>query len=266
MNARRLPYRLNRLRRQLVFGSLVTLSTAALAGCGDQGAIEGLARGRSGRVTAVLSGDSLEIDGGEQVRLAGVEAPKLGQPYGPEAADALGRLVDGRRIDLLHGGARQDPFGRTVAHVRLPDRAWVQGEMLGRGALRVRTFADNRALAGAMLAREARARAAALGLWRLGDYRVLLPEEVGGDRTGLQIVEGRVERVGRGAGGAIYLDFERDWRTGFSAEIVRGAAGDFRSAGIDPYDLQGRLVRVRGALNGRRMLIDHPEQLERLKG
>lgn len=267
LQARRPPYEPSLARRQLVFGTLVTFSTAGLVACGDQGTLEGLAPGKSGRVTGVIAGDSLEIDGGEVVRLAGVEAPRPDQPYGEEAAQALARLVDGQRVDLLHGGARRDPFGRTVAHVRLDrGRTWVQGAMLEAGALRVRTFADNRALAREMLGREAKARAARRGLWALDVYQIRLPNELEAQGRGLVILEGRVERVGRGGGGQLYLDFSRDWRDGVSAEIVRAALGDFRSAGLDPLDLQGRLVRVRGALRGRTLLIDHPEQVERLRG
>ena len=267
MYARPLPYALSRGRRQLLIGSVVTLSTGLLAGCGDQGLLEGLATGRSGRVTGVIAGDALEIDGGEVVRLAGVEAPRADQPHGSEAGEALARLIDGQRVDLLHGGARSDPFGQTLAHVRVTgSRRWVQGAMLDSGAVRVRTFPDNRALARPMLAREARARAGKRGLWALPDYQVLLADEVTGDERGLVLVEGEIERIGRGAGGQLYLDFSRDWRSGLSAEILRAAVGDFRSAGIDPIELQGRLVRVRGTVRGRRLPIDHPEQVEQLRG
>ena len=264
--ARPALYAPDRLRRQLVFGSVVTLSTAALVGCGDQATLEGLSVGRTGRVTGVISGDSFEIDGGETIKLAGVEAPRASDSYGAEATDVLAGLIEGARVVLLHGGARQDPFGRTVAHVRTTSGGrWVQGALLDRGATRVRTYPDNRALARSMLAREASARTGRRGLWALADYTVLLPEEVTGQERGLQLVEGRVERVGRSAS-SIYFDFSREWRNGLSAEIPRGALSDFRSAKVDPIDLEGRMVRIRGAIHGRRMILDHPEQIELLRG
>lgn len=262
MYSRQIHYAPNLWRRQLLIVSAFTFLTA----CGDQGALDGLAGGKAGRVTAVISGDTLEIDGGETVHLAGVEAPKGAEPYAGKAEAALHRLADGRRVELLYGGARTDPFGRTVAQVRTVEtRRWLQGALLAAGAVRVRTFADNRALAAAMLAMEAKARAARRGLWALEPYRVRLPNEVDPGERGLMLVEGRVERTGRLGDGGVYLDFDRDWHSSVSAQIPRAALRDFRSAGIEPLDLQGRLIRVRGAVHGLRLTLDHPEQVERLR-
>ena len=238
-----------------------------LAACGDGGALDGLAQGKQGRVTGIVSGDTIELDGGDEVRLAGVEAPHGSAPYADEARAALERLVDGRRVELLHGGAHSDPFGRTVAQVRdLQSRRWIEGALIDAGAVRVRTFADNRALAAVMLARETAARRARRGLWALPIYRVALPGEIARDDRGLILVEGRVRRVGRASEGGVYLDFSDDWRGALSAEIPSEALRDFRSAGVDPYDLQGRLIRVRGSVHDLRLVLDHPEQVERLRG
>lgn len=252
--------------RQVLIVTLVSLSTV-LAGCGDEGALESLAAGRQAQVQSAVSGDELELDGGEMVHLAGVEAPRSGQPYADEARMTLARLAAGQRVELLYGGAHTDPFGRAVAQVRtLGARRWLEGALIDAGAVRVRTFADNRALARTMLAREAGARAARRGLWALADYRVRLPEEVASGDHGLMLVEGRVVHAGRSPGGDVYLDFTQDWRGAVSAEIPRAALRDFRAAGYDPLGLEGRLIRVRGAVRGLRIAIDHPEQVERLRG
>ena len=238
-----------------------------MAACSDSGALEGLAAGDKVRVRTVASGDALEIDDGRSVHLAGVEAPKPGRPFAEAARTILERLARDQRVQLFYGGAHTDPFGRTVAQVRTVDRrVWLEGALLDAGAVRVRTFADNRALAGVMLKREARARTARQGLWALADYRVRLPEEVGPDERGLVVVEGRVARAGRTREGDVYLDFSQDWRSGVSAEIPRPALRDFRAAGYDPQGLEGRLIRVRGSVHGLRITVDHPEQVERLRG
>lgn len=255
---------MNRHRRQLLSLALGVFPWTVFA-CGDGGALDGLSAGKVGRVTSVRTGDEIEIDGGDVVRLAGVEAPGEGQPYADEAANGLSRLLDGRKVELMFGGARTDPFNHTLAQLRvLETRSWVQGALLDQGAVRVRTFADNRALARPMLAREGRARAAGRGLWALPDYRVLLPEEVDAARPGFAIIEGRVEKTGKLGGGDVYLDFGRDYRDSFSARIPHEAVSAFRAVGLDPLDLQGRLIRVRGALHGWRMTLDHPEQVERM--
>ncbi len=199
------------------------------------------------------------------LRLAEVEAPKGDAPYAALARDALARLALGRRVTWLYGGAREDAFGRVTAQARrADDRLWLQGALVDAGAVRVRTAADNRALAGALLAREAAARKAGRGLWALSAYRVKLPEELSPDDAGLQIVEGRVRRAGE-TGAYAYLDFADDWRRGASVAIPRRALKDFRAAGLDPLRLEGRLVRVRGEADGRRLTVDHPEAVERLR-
>lgn len=239
---------------------------APLAACGDEDRLDGLAKGPEGRVTGIANGDAFDLEGHERVRLAGIEAPKGDLPYAMEAERALSRLAEGRRVKLYFGGAHADLFGRTIAQVRDADsRAWLQLSLLDQGAARVRTWADNRALARVLLAHEARARAANRGLWALPAYRVRLPQEVEPPDHGLFLVEGRVRRVGEGGGG-IYLDFADDWRGTLSLQTPRRALKDFRAAGLDPLDLEGRLIRVRGTVNDLRMTVDHPEQIERLKG
>jgi hypothetical protein len=218
-------------------------------------------------VTAVPSGDALVLQDGTQVRLAGVEAPHEGKPYAAEARAALSRLVLGRKVELLQGGAAKDPYGRVLAQVReTRGRLWLEGALLRAGAARVRTYDDNRALAKPMLEQEAQARVARRGLWGIAAYRVRLPQEVGPDARGLTVVEGRVRAVVR-AGARLRIEFA-EAPGGFAAEVPRSAWDDFAVAGVAPASLAGKLIRVRGgvrASGGRPMLwLDHPEQVEPL--
>jgi hypothetical protein len=114
-----------------------------------------------------------------------------------------------------------------------------------------------------MLTREARARAAARGLWA-SRWRVLTADETL-DAPGFQIVEGRV-RSAKALRPGVFLDFGANWREDLSVEIPDAALDSFAAAGIDPETLKGRLVRVRGRLqptrNGPLITLDHPEALE----
>lgn len=238
-----------------------------LAGCGAETSLDALAAGGRARVVAVGSGDTLTLDTGMTVRLAGVEAPGAGEPYAEEARTALERLALGREVELLYGGARQDAYGRVLAQVRdTRTRGWIEGALLREGAARVRTWPDNRALAREMLVDEARGRIAGKGVWANPAYQVRLPGEVAPDARGFQVVEGRVVRAAA-EGGRIRLEFAGA-PAGFAAEIPRRSAVDFRVAGVDPSGLVGALVRVRGPVRptaaGPRLWLDHPEQLERL--
>ncbi len=237
------------------------------ASCGPQGLLDGLAPAGRGRVVAAASGDSLVLAGGERVRLAGVEAPRADEPFGPEARAILASLAVGREVEFLSGGARQDRFGDTLAQVREPggQGRWLEGALLRAGAARVRTWPDNRAMAAAMLLEEARARVAGRGLWALQAYQVRLPEEVGPDARGFTVVEGRVASVGEEGARAI-LGFGP---SRFAAEIPPSARDDFSAAALEPASLRGRLVRVRGPVrptfDGPRLQIETPEAVEILE-
>ena len=236
----------------------------ALAGCGRPG-LDQLAAGPKAVVAEVRNGDSVVLQGGQTVRLVGVESPRLGEPYADEARQALAGLVLGRQIQLMYGGARQDAYGRALAHLKLTQGgAWVERTLLQAGAVRVHTYPDNRALARAMLDDEARARAGRKGLWALPPYQVRLPDEAAAKPFGFQLVEGRVVSVPERDGG-VSLDLER-W---VQAQVPREAEGAFAAAGVPLSDLSGKLVRVRGLLRPGRgeatLRLDHPEQVEVLK-
>jgi endonuclease YncB( thermonuclease family) len=251
----------------LIRAGLLGLALAlALAACGRGPGLEGLAAGEQGRVADVRSGDTLVLDSGLQVRLAGVEAPKGGQPYAGEALAALRSLADGRRVQLYYGGARRDRYGRALAQVKLVKGGrWVEGALLRQGAVRARTWADNRALAGPMLDAEAYARNRSRGLWKLPAYRVLLPGEAGG-ADGFQILEARVRGLDAGPSGAPRLELTSRPGAGAAAEIAPAALRDFKAAGKAPEQLRGRHVRLRGYVRyGPVMILDHPEQVELLR-
>ena len=135
----------------------------------------GLVKGAPGTAVVVSDGDTLTFDDGRQVRLVGIQAPKLplGRagfrpwPLGQAAKTALIRLTRGHRLMPHFGGARADRHGRVLAHLTPDDGLWLQGEMLARGLARVYSFADNRTGVREMYAIERRARADRRGIWGL---------------------------------------------------------------------------------------------------
>jgi endonuclease YncB( thermonuclease family) len=244
-------------RRAILLG----LAALPLAGCGD-GGLGQLAAAGKGRVIEVRSGDLVVLDSGQQLRLAGLQAPYGGMPGAGAARAALDGLALGQEVELLSGGALADPTGRKVAHLRrLKGRLWLQGAMLDAGMAQVRTFADNRAMAGVMLEREARARIARRGLWADGKLKVLVPQEVAADQRGFAVVEGRVGRVRR-IGEGFDLDLLEASRT-VSGEVPAKVVADFATGGKRPTELAGKLIRIRGTLRpGGQIWLDHPEAVE----
>jgi len=260
-----------RLRLRPLAAALLLLIAAAPAAATD------LVREGTARVTAVVDGDTLALDDGSEVRLVGLQAPKLplgrpgfrAWPLAEEARLALAALTDGAIVELAYGGTRRDRHGRRLAHVHLPERGdlWVQGELLRRGMARVYSFADNRALVPEMLAIERQARKARRGIWALDYYAVRGAAEAGTFTGGFQIIEGTVleAAVVRGRG---YLNFGADWRTDFTIALPPEAMRLFRADGIDIETYRNRPVRVRGWLrerNGPEIEASHPEQIELLE-
>ena len=251
---------------------------AALALCWSEPAAAETAR--RGVVSAVIDGDTVVLESGAEVRLVGIQAPKLALgragfrdwPLAAQARKALETLVLGAPVKLVYGGRRVDRHRRLLAHLErepAPQHTalWVQGEMLRRGLARVYTFPDNRSRAARMLALEREARAARRGIWRLRYYRILGPEETRRYIGSFRLVEGRVldAAVVRGKG---FLNFGPDWRTDFTVSVARKYRRRFRRAGIDIEALAGRRVRVRGWLawqNGPMIEATHPEQLEAIE-
>jgi len=252
---------------------LAVMLSAAPAMAAEKAA---LSQGPSATVARVVDGDTVvlseEILGATQIRLVGIQAPKLplgrkGFPVWPLAEASkkvLEAIVLGKTVKLSFGGAKIDRHGRLLAHLHLEGGRWVQGEMLRLGMARVYTFPDNRAVAVEMLKIEQSARAAKKGIWRLSYYAVRTPEDLLRRVGTFQLIEGTVVSAAK-VKARVYLNFGADWRTDFTATLKPGARQMFKKIAIDPISLQGKRVRVRGWLkkfNGPMIEVTHPEQIE----
>lgn len=81
------------------------------------------------RCTWVYDGDTIRLDGGERVRLLGVDAPEVHhpergeEPFGREAMGLAIALVSARTVELRYHegttiqGAQRDKYGRVLAYV-----------------------------------------------------------------------------------------------------------------------------------------------------
>jgi endonuclease YncB( thermonuclease family) len=261
------------LRRHFLLASLCIFAAPALAADPDT-----LRDGGASVAVEIVDGDTLKLADGREVRLVGIQAPKLplgrtNFPTWPLAAAARQALADialDRRLAVRFGGAAGDRHGRVLAHLFVDGAAssWVQGAMLRRGMARVYTFPDNRALAAELYAAEREARAGRRGIWADPFYRVRdavrdLADLARGVDT-FQLVEGWVLSAGA-AGGRAYLNFGQNWREDFTVSIADRHRAAFRDAGLAPDGLAGRQVRVRGWLkqvNGPMIEATHPEQIE----
>ena len=127
------------------------------------------------RVVAVTDGDTLKALTPDKrqiiVRLAEIDAPEAGQPYGRKSKRELSDLVFQRSVLVVPSNI--DRYGRVVAQVRL-DRRDVATEMVRRGAAWVYlAYSRDRALPVV----EASARSTGAGLWALPASERLPPWE-----------------------------------------------------------------------------------------
>jgi endonuclease YncB( thermonuclease family) len=128
------------------------------------------------RVVRIADGDSIEVVrevGGRserlEIRLAGIDAPERGQPWGGKARAALSQRVFGKPVRI--NAVATDRYGRTVAEV-YADGVCVGCELLREGHAWVyRRYSHDPVL----LELEAEARAAHRGLWSLPEAQQVPP-------------------------------------------------------------------------------------------
>ncbi len=92
----------------------------------------------------VIDGDTIMLDGGERVRLIGVDTPETKHPtkpvqyFGKEASAFTKRMVEGKRVRLecdqanAHIG-HKDRYERTLAYIFLEDGTLLNAEIIKQG-------------------------------------------------------------------------------------------------------------------------------------
>jgi micrococcal nuclease len=236
----------------------------------------GLEPGPTRTVTRILEGETLVLDDGRELRLLGTLAPRAidadaeagAWPAELATIDALRGLVLGKSVELRFAGERTDRYRRLQAHAFLTEDGgdsprWIQGHLVERGLARASSTAGDHACSAELLVAERSAREARRGLWADAAYQVRpaeKPSELLRYRASFQIVEGRIVGIGQ-TRGAIYLNFDRNWRQGFSVRLRRDDRRLLGDLADNPKGLEGRSVRVRGwvAQRGKAPVIDLSE-------
>ncbi|NQU56513.1 MAG: thermonuclease family protein [Rhodospirillales bacterium] len=254
---------------RFLFVILLALWGGGLASAGS------LVEGGTASVTAVVDGDTVLLDtvieGSNEVRLVGIQAPKLplGRkdfkqwPLAEKSKAMLEGLVLGRTVTVKFGGRRMDRHGRLLGHLFVGEK-WVQGTMLTGGMARVYSFADNRARIADMLTLERQARVGGQGIWGNPWYGIRKPEDLEKFIGTFQLVEGIVIDAAT-VRDRTYLNFTDDWREDFTITLDKRALALFSDDGIDPLSYKGKSIRVRGWLkkrNGPMIEVTHPNQIE----
>lgn len=127
----------------------------------------------SGRVVAVHDGDTVTVVGPSgarvKVRLAQIDAPERGQPWGARSRELLSGLVLSRQVRVEETG--KDRYGRTVARLRVGPLD-VNAELVRDGG----AWAYGRYVTDpAIPALQRQARASGRGLWSMPAAQTTAP-------------------------------------------------------------------------------------------
>jgi micrococcal nuclease len=142
-----------------------------------------------GLVISVSDGDSITVRSGDQnirVRLAEIDAPERGQPWGTKSREALSGLVGGKDVSVYLQG--EDRYGRMIALIKIGDHD-INKLMLERGAAwAYRDFLRDPSAIGI----ENSARAQGLGLWAMPESERVAPWDYrAARRTANPVIVGR---------------------------------------------------------------------------
>ena len=119
------------------------------------------------RVTRVIDGDTIVIEGDYRVRYIGINAPEVHpQPeaYGIEAWQANRRLVEGKRVRLERDVSETDPHGRLLRYVHV-DNVFVNAELVREGLAWAKAYPPDTIYQDYLEELEQQARLAGKGMW-----------------------------------------------------------------------------------------------------
>jgi len=152
--------------------------TAFVLASGSQGpfAIIGNLQGPLA-VERIIDGDTFVLVGDERVRIIGVDAPEVGEPFADTATEFLASLIEDRPIFIELDVGERDVFGRLLANVFVEDTdgPWVADDgrrfvqvshaLAAAGLADLMTVPPNVAYAEILLDATRAARDAGLGFW-----------------------------------------------------------------------------------------------------
>ena len=145
-----------------------------IVACGTS--TEPLPDGATGRVVAVIDGDTIYVRIGshvERIRLVGIDTPETKKPdtpvqcFGPEATQHTHDLLpDGTAVVVLRDKEARDAYGRLLGYVvRFDDGLFVNRDIIANGFARPLSISPNTTFSDEFARLASTAREQRLGLW-----------------------------------------------------------------------------------------------------
>jgi len=149
------------------------------------------------RVVRVIDGDTIELLGGDQLRLLGIDCPERGDPFYDSATALTRALVLDKTVEVVYSSRRRDGYGRLLGYLYL-DTVLINEVILRRGFGNVYLFKDNLddgAVISSLQRAQNEALAGKIGIWSIPrarePYYVALSGSLRFHRPGCRAVRNR---------------------------------------------------------------------------
>ena len=93
-------------------------------------------------IVKVLDGDTVELLGGEKLRLLSVDCPEIDQPFYDHATDLVRTVTLGKTARVEFSGAQRDKYGRLLGYLFVDDTLFVNKMLIDSGLASLYLFAD----------------------------------------------------------------------------------------------------------------------------
>lgn len=150
-------------------------------------------------VTAILDGDTMELVGGDKLRLLSIDTPEEGEPFYREATKFLSETALGKVVRIEYANLRRDRYGRLLGYLYI-DTIFVNEAIVESGLGNLYLFRDSdvdRPETKRLLAAQRRAMDARRGIWSISrhpeDYYVAKDNSFRFHRPGCRSVADTLE-------------------------------------------------------------------------
>ncbi len=93
-------------------------------------------------ISKVIDGDTVELKGGDKLRLLGIDTPEKNQLYYDSAKALLSRNVLGKESEIKFAVRRRDKYGRLLGFLYV-DSIFINQMMIDSGMAHLYLFKDN---------------------------------------------------------------------------------------------------------------------------
>ncbi|MCP4684053.1 MAG: hypothetical protein GY867_01270 [bacterium] len=92
-------------------------------------------------VARIIDGDTIELEGGDRLRLLAIDTPERGERFYDEASAMLERLALGKTARIEFAGRRRDGYGRLLGYLFI-DSLYINRAVIDSGLGYVYLFKD----------------------------------------------------------------------------------------------------------------------------